>query len=277
MTDVSPISSPRNGHVNGHKRGSTSSGARHNGSQQRFAAMPLEEETQRKVLDGGDSNALDLNILMKAVSELEKQNRVKANTRRVMFEPTRPRKMEKSNYTFSNNDAHRIETENKRLLREIVRQMHTNERKQTAKVPTLKVHQTTLTASAVNRRREQKRIENENLAFLRRLQKIKPTKGLARRDQLHSYDSTVLHGVPIATLHPAPSRAGSRSGRGSSASSVAGSLGGRTRSMSSIHSSVTASSVGTASRISSRASSRPSSAKKNVTERPPWNDRWWQD
>ncbi|KAK7481978.1 hypothetical protein BaRGS_00026781 [Batillaria attramentaria] len=114
-------------------------------------------------------------------------------------------------------------------------------------------------------------------AFLKRLQKIKPSKGISRQEQLHAYNSTVLHGIPIATLHPTPSRAGSRTGRLSSASSVAGSLGSRTRSMTSIHSAVTASSVGTASRMSSRASSRPTSAKKSASERPPWNDRWYHD
>ncbi|KAK7481977.1 hypothetical protein BaRGS_00026780 [Batillaria attramentaria] len=164
ITDVSPIASPRNGSVNGHKMGASSSGSRYNGSKPVFQAMPVDEDSAHSdMLAGGDSNALDLNILMKAVSELEKQKRVKANTRHVMFEPTRPRPMEKSNYTFSNDDTHRIEKENKRLLREIMRQVHTNERGPAVRRPDVRVRQSTLTAAAVNRRREQKRIENENL------------------------------------------------------------------------------------------------------------------
>lgn len=164
MTDVSPILSPRNGSVNGHKRGLASSGAKYSGSKPKFAAMPLEHaDEDGDLLDAGDSNALDLNILMKAVSELEKQKRMKANTRRVMFEPTRPRQMEKSNYTFSNDDTNRIEAENQRLLREIVRQMHTSEKRQAVRVPDRRVQQSTLTAAAVNRRRDQKRIESENM------------------------------------------------------------------------------------------------------------------
>lgn len=162
MTDVSPILSPRNGSMNGHgidlgdKYGSKSKPAM-------YQAMPLDvEDSGRNITDGGDNNALDLNILMKAVSELEKQKRVKSNTRRVMFEPLRPRPMDKSNYTFSNDDTHRIEQENKRLLRQIVNRMHKAEERRSR--PTdLRVKQSTLTASAVNRRRDQQRIENENL------------------------------------------------------------------------------------------------------------------
>ena len=109
-------------------------------------------------------------------------------------------------------------------------------------------------------------------AFLKRLQNIRPSRGLARTEQLSAYNSTVLHGIPIATLHP--TRTGCRSGRESSASSIASSLG-RTRSLTSIHSAATASSFGTsASRQSSRAGSRPTSAKKSVREKPQWNERW---
>lgn len=112
-------------------------------------------------------------------------------------------------------------------------------------------------------------------AFLKRLQNIRPSKGISRNEQLSAYNSTVLHGIPIATLHPTTKSR--RSGRESSASSIVSSLG-RTRSLTSIHSAATASSFGTtASRQSSRAGSRPSSAKKSVREKPPWNDRWWKD
>ncbi|KAL8559570.1 hypothetical protein ACOMHN_018733 [Nucella lapillus] len=109
-------------------------------------------------------------------------------------------------------------------------------------------------------------------SFLRRLQKVRPSRGLSRNEQLDSYNTTVLHGIPMATLHP-PGSGGLASGRQSSAGSIAGSLG-QTRSMTSIHSAATASSFGTASRQSSRAGSRPTSAKKSYRERPAWNDRW---
>lgn len=267
MTDVSPIASPRNGSVNGHGKELSDQKFSSVSKPPIYQAMPLEDSGTPTIQD---PNALDLNILMKAVSELEKQKRVKSNTRRVMFEPLRARPVEKSNYTFSNDDTHRIEHENKRLLQQIMQQVHSSGRKQQS-TKDLKVKQATLTTSAINRRREQQRIENENLAFLKRLQKVKPSRGLSRNEQLESYNTTVLHGIPIATLHPPGS--GLRSGRQSSASSIAGSLG-RTRSLTSIHSAATASSFGTASRQSSRAGSRPTSAKKSNRERPPWNDRW---
>lgn len=157
MTDVSPILSPRNGALNGHGR---DLGDKYRGFKP--AVYQAVEDSGRNITDGGDNNALDLDILMKAVSELEKQKRVKANTRRVMFEPLRARPMDKSNYTFSNDDTHRIDQENKRLLRQIVRQMHTAKERR-PRATDLRVKQSTLTASAVNRRRDQQRIENENL------------------------------------------------------------------------------------------------------------------
>ena len=156
MTDVSPILSPRNGSVNGHGKDVR---VKYRAIKPVYQAV---EDSCRNITDGGDSTALDLNILMKAVSELEKQKRVKANTRRVMFEPLRARPMDKSNYTFSNDDTHRIDEENKRLLRQIVRQMHTTKERH-PRATDLRIKQATLTASAVNRRREQQRIENENL------------------------------------------------------------------------------------------------------------------
>ena len=156
MTDVSPILSPRNGSVNGHGKDVKD---KYRAFKPVYQAV---EDSGRNITDGGDSTALDLNILMKAVSELEKQKRVKANTRRVMFEPLRARPMDKSNYTFSNDDTHRIDEENKRLLQQIVRQMHTTKERH-PRATDLRIKQATLTASAVNRRREQQRIENENL------------------------------------------------------------------------------------------------------------------
>ncbi|KAK7096999.1 hypothetical protein V1264_004041 [Littorina saxatilis] len=265
MTDVSPILSPRNGSVHGRSKKS--------GQPAVYQAMPMAD-SGRHIHDGGDSQALDLSILMKAVSELEKEKRVKSNTRRVMFEPLRARPMDKSNYTFNDTDTYRIEQENKRLLQKIMRQVHEGEERR-PKAADIKVKQSTITASAVNRRKEQKRIESDNLSFLRRLQKIRPSRGISRNEQLTAYNSTVLHGIPISTLHPM--KTGSGSGRSSRASSMAGSLG-RTRSMTSIHSAATTSSFGastTASHQSSRASSRPTSAKKSSrTERPPWDERW---
>ena len=158
MTDVSPIASPRNSSINGHSR------EKKIAKPVQYQAMPLgdQEDSERNIQSAGDSSALDLDILMKAVSELEKQKRVKSNTRRVMFEPLRARPIDKSNYTFSNDDTHRIEQENKRLLRQIMRQVQTPEVRK-PRASDVRVKQSVLTPSAINRRRAQQKIENENL------------------------------------------------------------------------------------------------------------------
>ncbi|KAM6941753.1 cilia- and flagella-associated protein 97 [Lycodopsis pacificus] len=50
-----------------------------------------------------------------------------------------------------------------------------------------KLPQIHLFHSAVNRQREQRRIEKENLALLKRLESVKPTPGLIRSEQLKDY------------------------------------------------------------------------------------------
>lgn len=104
---------------------------------------------------------------------------------------------------------------------------------------------------------------------MRRLQKVKPSRGISREEQLNSYKSTLLHGVPIAALHPEPC-----SGKRSRLSSHSGSISGRSYSMNSLRGTASECSISTAvSCQSSHAGSRPSSGK--LSERPPWNSKWW--
>lgn len=255
MTDVSPIESPRS---------DISGSVNHSGSRHKFRAMPIPNSDLN--VDSTDysnhKSGLDLEILMKAVDELEKQKRLKANSRRVMFAPVTLKRSSKSNYTFDKNQTRDIERENQRLLKEIVQQVHANERKKQQRFSPANVYK--LTASAVNRDREMKRIENENRALLKRLQKVKPTKTIARENQIHAYENMQLHGVPIGSLHPMPRKKASLGHY--SVIDDSSSLGSRTRSMTSIHS-------GTSS-VRSRPNSRPCSATKRLDTRPVWSDRW---
>ncbi|CAL1528001.1 unnamed protein product [Lymnaea stagnalis] len=246
ITDVSPIDSPRNlsqAKVRDRSKGQgiTAAGDGHT----HFRPIPVTELDLRDLDADFDRNtdldSFDLHILMKAVGELEKQKRLKANSRRVMFAPTSLHRTEKANYTFDDNKTRDIERENNRLLKEIVRHVNTGGEHRRGHIRGSATHK--LTASAVNRERDIRRIESENLAFLKRLKKVKPTKAISRENQLKEYQSTMLHGVPIASLHPM-TRSGQRSGFDDSASS-----------MSSIHSAV--SSVRS---VNSRYSSRPVSA-----------------
>ncbi|XP_037328915.2 cilia- and flagella-associated protein 97 isoform X2 [Pungitius pungitius] len=96
----------------------------------------------------------------------------------------------RKNYSFTNDEVQRIDRENQRLLRELSRQSPgprpgSKARKQT---PTAsKLPPSRLSHSALNRQREQQRIERENLAFLKRLESVKPTPGLKRAEQLMDY------------------------------------------------------------------------------------------
>ncbi|XP_042341444.1 cilia- and flagella-associated protein 97 isoform X2 [Plectropomus leopardus] len=96
----------------------------------------------------------------------------------------------RKNYSFTNDEVQRIDRENQRLLRELSRHSPgSRPGSQTRK----KTHLTNksphirLSHSALNRQREQQRIERENLAFLKRLESVKPTPGLKRSEQLQDY------------------------------------------------------------------------------------------
>uniref|UniRef100_A0A668T255 Cilia- and flagella-associated protein 97 n=1 Tax=Oreochromis aureus TaxID=47969 RepID=A0A668T255_OREAU len=96
----------------------------------------------------------------------------------------------RKNYSFSNEEVRRIDLENQRLLRELSR---LSPGPRLGSAPVKKSHGASnsprirLTHSAVNRQREQQRIERENLAFLKRLESVKPTPGLRRSEQLTDY------------------------------------------------------------------------------------------
>ncbi|KAF3852353.1 hypothetical protein F7725_005708 [Dissostichus mawsoni] len=101
-----------------------------------------------------------------------------------------PGRRNRKNYSFSNDEAQRIERENHRLLREISRHSPaprpgSSARKKTH--PASKSPFIRLSHSALNRQREQQRIERDNLAFLKRLQTAKPTPGLKRSEQLQDF------------------------------------------------------------------------------------------
>ncbi|XP_050417362.2 cilia- and flagella-associated protein 97 [Patella vulgata] len=248
ITDVSPLSSAQN--------------------------SPRRKKKNRKHRDhderdqiGRDQNTenlnqcenLDLNVLMDAVSELDKDKRIKANTRRVMFAP-HERQSRENNYSYSKERAKLIEKENQRLLNEILHSVDNRDRPVTRSqyAPVIR----RMTPSAINRERQQRKIEAENLALLRRLQKAKPTRGMSKAEQDQQYKKTMLYGVPVSTLHS--SRPKSRATTPWDELSNSSRMGSRTRSLNSLASASTVTSAQSTHR------SRPSSAKK----KPEWNERW---
>ena len=119
-----------------------------------------------------DSDKIDLSILMKCMADIdrEKQQRLKANSRRVMFAPPSQHDTPKSNYTFSPNRARLIEKENQRLLQQIIHHVQPGSKKLKPGTATRLVPKKAtepivqrLTPSGLNRQREQRKIEMENL------------------------------------------------------------------------------------------------------------------
>ncbi|XP_020786236.1 cilia- and flagella-associated protein 97 isoform X2 [Boleophthalmus pectinirostris] len=115
----------------------------------------------------------------------------------VQFTGARHRK----NYSFSNDEVKRIDRENQRLLRQLSRcsfgsrpgsasgQRHCG----TSSTPLNR-----LSHSALNRLREQKRIERDNIAFLKKLESVKPTPGMKRSEQLADYQRQAGYlGIPV--------------------------------------------------------------------------------
>lgn len=100
----------------------------------------------------------------------------------------------RKNYSFTNDEVRSIDRENQRLLRELSRLSARPRPGSTAGKKTRMANNSSLTHlshSALNRQREQQRIERENLAFLKRLESVKPTPGLKRSQQLADYQRQV--------------------------------------------------------------------------------------
>ena len=167
ITDVSPLESPEISPRVVRKQFKNTS-EKENGQYDDVQYKSPEKEADIKL----ESDEIDLSILMKCMADIdkEKQQRLKANTRRVMFAPPSSITHDKGNqnFTFSMGRAKMIERENQRLLKQIMQHVGTGSGKQKSQTkPKKLVHAEPvvprLTPSAVNRMREQRRIEMENL------------------------------------------------------------------------------------------------------------------
>lgn len=192
ITDVSPLESPDVSPREARKRYNVQYG-------DKTASDPVDIRL--------DSDKIDLSILMKCMSDIdrEKQQRLKANSRRVMFAPSSHN--DKPNFTYSSSRAKMIEKENQRLLQQIMHHVQPGSRKlkpgsATKPVPKKAVEPVIqrLTPSAVNRQREQRKIEMENMQFLQRLQTVRATRGMSRQDQLNEFERQAAYGMPTCII-----------------------------------------------------------------------------
>ena len=114
-------------------------------------------------LMSGDRDSLNLDLLMQAIMEMEQdRNETHSKIVRQGVQKQNPTSINRRNMSFSNDRVKEIDRENQRLMRNILKNatMVQNSKKQPAKKnkPAVANH----APSAVNRMRNQKRIEQEN-------------------------------------------------------------------------------------------------------------------
>uniref|UniRef100_A0A3P9ML88 Cilia- and flagella-associated protein 97 n=1 Tax=Oryzias latipes TaxID=8090 RepID=A0A3P9ML88_ORYLA len=100
------------------------------------------------------------------------------------------RKSQRKNFSFSKDEVRRIERENQRLLQKLTHLSSDSNQKRAVKKSTsvaMNSPVSRLSHSALNRQREQQRIQRENLALLKKLETVKPTPELKRSKQLADY------------------------------------------------------------------------------------------
>lgn len=137
-------------------------------------------------------DTMDLNHLLKAFLQLEKRGPQKPHFDQPSVAP-------RKNYSFSKEEVRLIDRENQRLLKELSRQAEKPGSRSTIPKRSLGPPPK-LYHSALNRQREQQRIERENLALLKRLEAVKPTVGMKRSEQLMDYHRNMgyLNSVPCS-------------------------------------------------------------------------------
>ncbi|XP_067297986.1 cilia- and flagella-associated protein 97 [Pseudorasbora parva] len=126
----------------------------------------------------------------------------------------------RKNYSFSNQEVREIDRENQRLLREL---SHSTTRSRSgsstcsksssrrSSAPAMRLYHT-----ALNRQREQERIQKDNLAFLKRLESVKPTPGMTRDEQLSDYQRQCRYlGARVTDLPPGKLKSSNTSGKNS--------------------------------------------------------------
>ncbi|XP_077519134.1 uncharacterized protein LOC144129098 [Amblyomma americanum] len=164
---------------------SSFSGARRKSS----AAMKL----RGKVRLGGahqQREPVDLQLLVDAIRRLEAHQCEQGQASRTRKEPPSLAKGRK-NMSFSNEEVQRIDRENQRLLKRILAQQNRPRPKFDSRTPSR------LAPSAINRQRQQRQIEVENLALLKRIESAKPSREIAPSQDLSHVQRARSHSLSL--------------------------------------------------------------------------------
>ncbi|XP_064636868.1 cilia- and flagella-associated protein 97-like isoform X2 [Lineus longissimus] len=281
MTDVSPLNSREPSPSASPRQAVHGSSKEHRSHGGRPPRSPMyKEKGQRRGIGETstiDREDIDFDLLMQAVIEMDKDRmRSGPSGKKVMFIPPHIRKKIEKNYSFASDKISDIDRENQRLLQEIMRQNQGRGTRGSGNEPTRNQR---MSHSAVNRRREQRRVEEENLKILNRLQQVKPSKGLSRNDQIKDYTRQVTYGVPMTgspSRRPTSGYARSTSNSSWDGDEGAQSLVSYESSPSQKVRPISAKVRPQSGRVRPQSGkmNRPISAKVRASQRPDWDDRW---
>ncbi|KAF3825782.1 hypothetical protein GH733_006609, partial [Mirounga leonina] len=144
---------------------STKKGQEKHGPDLTSKSSVLDSSSDHRYKQKALHDTMDLNHLLKAFLQLDKKGPQKHHFDQPSVAP-------RKNYSFTREEVRQIGK---------IRGFFKNCQDR------LKNQETKLYHSALNRQREQQRIERENLALLKRLEAVKPTVGMKRSDQLMDY------------------------------------------------------------------------------------------
>ncbi|KAG8185715.1 hypothetical protein JTE90_000704 [Oedothorax gibbosus] len=180
--------------------------------------VKFNEEVEKKSCEKCDT--IDFRELVKAMNRLQ----MKQNSRSISTcsgrcsSPVLTHKAKcRKNLSFTNEEVRKIDSDNQNLLKKIVAQQNRTKAPSAASVHIRP-------SSAVNRQRQQRQIELENLALLKRLETTKPSKNLSRSHLLRDFDrrsSGVLSRAPSSrSSYPSSTKSSNRTSGRSSAISI---------------------------------------------------------
>ncbi|XP_073434666.1 cilia- and flagella-associated protein 97 [Dendrobates tinctorius] len=213
VTDVTPLSTPDISPIQSFDIAATSEALKAKVKRQENVRQEsCDPEFDGKSTPKALQDAVDLNKLLKAFMHLDKKDQER-------FSLDHPTIGNQKNFSFTNEEVRQIDRENQRLLKELSR--HATKSKGKSLTPKkLNMAPSRLYHSALNRQKEQQRIERENLALLKRLESVKPTLGMTRSEQLMDYQRQAGYLSSTATS-PRPGKAcGSRLSHASSSGGI---------------------------------------------------------
>ncbi|XP_053112473.1 cilia- and flagella-associated protein 97 [Hemicordylus capensis] len=220
VTDVTPLSTPDISPIQSFELAASNDKKlkikRQENVSQDLYDPDLDHRCHQKALH----DAVDLNHLLKAFLQLEKKEQQK-----LVLDQSPPGT--RKNYSFTNDEVRQIDRENQRLLKELTK-YSVKPRSKSASLKKPSGPSSKMYHSAINRQKEQQRIDRENLAFLKRLEAVKPTVGMRRSEQLMDYQRQMsyLSSAPTprraksALSHHSPSRGASQASSHSASSSA---------------------------------------------------------